>query len=71
MKKMLTGALLALVCGSMVFANGASDSSEKEWKPSQPITIMNHVAVGVAMDATYTKLYSNVKYLGSVKISVQ
>ncbi len=28
-------------------------------------------AVGVAMDATYTKLYSNVKYLGSVKITVQ
>lgn len=51
MKKLLAGALTALICGSIVFANGAADAaSSKAWEPKQPITIMNHVAVGGAMD---------------------
>ncbi len=51
MKKLLMASLLTL-CASALFATGAVEqgSADKEWKPNRPITIMNHVAVGGAMD---------------------
>ncbi|MGN0850296.1 MAG: tripartite tricarboxylate transporter substrate-binding protein [Candidatus Ornithospirochaeta sp.] len=51
MKKTLVILLLALMAITGLFANGGTETTEaKEWKPEQPITIMNHVAVGGAMD---------------------
>ena len=50
MKKAFTVLAVLLVAVSSIFANGGSETAAAEWKPSQPITIMNHVAVGGAMD---------------------
>lgn len=52
MKKALLILLVLIVSLSTIFANGGQETAaaEKEWKPEQPITILNHVAVGGAMD---------------------
>ena len=51
MKKALLILAVLIVAMTTVFANGGSEAaSAKEWKPEQPITIMNHVKVGGAMD---------------------
>ena len=52
MRKALTVLLILVVGLTTLFANGSKESAAdgKEWKPGQPITIMNHVAVGGAMD---------------------
>ena len=52
MRKALTVLLVLVVSLTTLFANGIQESAAdgKEWKPGRPITIMNHVAVGGAMD---------------------
>ncbi|MBQ0072270.1 MAG: hypothetical protein KBS81_10545 [Spirochaetales bacterium] len=52
MKKVLVALVILLVAVFSIFANGGAETAAAsgEWKPSQPITIMNHVAVGGAMD---------------------
>lgn len=52
MKKRWMTAIALSLGMSTLFATGQSEqeSSTGEWKPKQPITIMNHVAVGGAMD---------------------
>ncbi|QTQ15967.1 tripartite tricarboxylate transporter substrate-binding protein [Treponema parvum] len=52
MRKALTVLLVSVIGLTTLFANGGKESAAegKEWKPGQPITIMNHVAVGGAMD---------------------
>ena len=52
MRKALTVLLVLVVSLTTLFANGIQESAAdgKEWKPGRPIIIMNHVAVGGAMD---------------------
>ena len=53
MKKALLILAVLIVAMTTVFANGGSEaasSAAAAWEPKQPITIMNHVAVGGAMD---------------------
>lgn len=53
MKKALLILAVLIVAMTTVFANGGSEaasSAATAWEPKQPITIMNHVAVGGAMD---------------------
>ena len=54
MKKTLLILAVLIVAMTTVFANGGSEAAapaaETAWEPKQPITIMNHVAVGGAMD---------------------
>ncbi|MBO4410265.1 MAG: hypothetical protein J5775_05890 [Spirochaetales bacterium] len=53
MKKTLLVLAVLLVGLTTLFATGAQEeaaATETAWTPSQPITIMNHVAVGGAMD---------------------
>ncbi|MBR4427458.1 MAG: hypothetical protein IKS77_07110 [Spirochaetales bacterium] len=52
MKKALLILAVLIVAMTTLFANGGTEAAAttKEWKPEQPITIMNHVAVGGAMD---------------------
>ncbi|MBQ3317019.1 MAG: hypothetical protein IJG69_03645, partial [Spirochaetales bacterium] len=52
MKKALLILAVMIVAMTTLFANGGNEAAAttKEWKPEQPITIMNHVAVGGAMD---------------------
>ena len=52
MKKALLILAVLIVAMTTLFANGGTEATTttKEWKPEQPITIMNHVAVGGAMD---------------------
>lgn len=51
MKRILVVLLILATVFTGLFANGSSETVEtKEWKPEQPITIMNHVAVSGAMD---------------------
>lgn len=52
MKKSILILVVLLVAMTALFANGADESATAsgEWTPQQPITIMNHVAVGGAMD---------------------
>ena len=56
MKKALVILAVMLVAMTALFAGGASEAAapaaatETAWEPKQPITIMNHVAVGGAMD---------------------
>lgn len=52
MKKVLVVLLVLATVFTGLFANGNSETAAevKEWKPEQPVTIMNHVAVGGAMD---------------------
>ena len=41
---------LSLILVLVLLASMVSVSAFAEWKPEQPITIMNHVAAGGAMD---------------------
>ena len=56
MKKALVILIVMLVAMTAVFAGGAAEgaapaaAAEEAWEPKQPITIMNHVKVGGAMD---------------------
>ena len=53
MKKALLILAVLIVAMTTVFANGGSEAAAPAataWEPKQPITIMNHVAVGGAMD---------------------
>ena len=54
MKKTLLILVVMLIAMTAVFANGAQEATakteEKAWTPDKPITIMNHVDVGGAMD---------------------
>ena len=49
MKKALLILAVLIVAMTTVFANGGSEAAAPAataWEPKQPITIMNHVAVG-------------------------
>jgi len=52
MKKTLLVLVVLMVAMTTLFANGGTEAAatDKEWAPEQPITIMNHVKVGGAMD---------------------
>ena len=54
MKKILVVLMLCIIAVSFVYAGGSGEKATagaaEDWKPSRPITIMNHVAAGGAMD---------------------
>ena len=54
MKKFLIVLMLCIIAVSFVYAGGSGEKATagaaEDWKPSRPITIMNHVAAGGAMD---------------------
>ncbi|MCF0261452.1 MAG: hypothetical protein HUK23_00900 [Sphaerochaetaceae bacterium] len=52
MKKTILILVVLMTSLATLFAGGTGEAAatDAEWKPAQPITIMNHVAVGGAMD---------------------